>query len=305
MPGIRYIKHSEIDFLKWDHLINQSPNGLIYAYSWFLNQMAPGWEALVLGDYEVVMPLTKRKKWGIEYLYQPSFCAELGVFGREIPSNELVNEMLKHIPKNFRYIDICLNRNNVYPLSEYPFTLRRNTVLSLKPSYQEIEKKMSLNHRRNIKKAEKNGLRWVDNVSVEQAVLLAKEVMSDIAEIPRSDWQNFIDLFKNRPTDTQAVCVGVENLSGELLSSAVLFYSRNAWYYLLAGTTKKGKKTGAAHLLINEFIRRNASSGTYLDFEGSDVDSVAFFYKGFGAVEVNYPALRLNRLPALIKWLKR
>jgi len=42
-----------------------------------------------------------------------------------------------------------------------------------------------------------------------------------------------------------------------------------------------------------------------LDFEGSDIPSLAFFYSSFGAVEERYSAIKLNRLPGLVKWLKK
>jgi hypothetical protein len=42
-----------------------------------------------------------------------------------------------------------------------------------------------------------------------------------------------------------------------------------------------------------------------LDFEGSDIPNLAFFYSSFGAVNQAYPALKINRLPFYLKWLKR
>jgi hypothetical protein len=42
-----------------------------------------------------------------------------------------------------------------------------------------------------------------------------------------------------------------------------------------------------------------------LDFEGSDIATVARFYAGFGAQQENYPVLQLNRLPWLFRWLKK
>jgi hypothetical protein len=42
-----------------------------------------------------------------------------------------------------------------------------------------------------------------------------------------------------------------------------------------------------------------------LDFEGSDISSLAFFYSSFGATEEKYSAVKLNKLPALVKWFKK
>ena len=58
--------------IKWDNCITNAPNGLIYGYSFYLDHMAKQWDALVLNDYEAVMPLTWNKKYGIN-LFIPAF----------------------------------------------------------------------------------------------------------------------------------------------------------------------------------------------------------------------------------------
>ncbi len=39
-----------------------------------------------------------------------------------------------------------------------------------------------------------------------------------------------------------------------------------------------------------------------LDFEGSDIDSLAFFYSSFGSVKEIYPVLQCQRLPWWLQW---
>src|ERR1044071_6313852 len=102
LSQIRYVKRSQIDVHAWDNCIYHSTNGLIYAYSYYLDRLADHWDALVFYDYNAVMPLPWRKKAGIYYLYQPFNVAQLGVFGREV-NEELVAAFLKQVPKRFRY----------------------------------------------------------------------------------------------------------------------------------------------------------------------------------------------------------
>jgi hypothetical protein len=72
----------------------------------------------------------------------------------------------------------------------------------------------------------------------------------------------------------------------------------------MVGNHPNGKTLGASHSLIDAFIKDHAGEDIVLDFEGSDIPSLAFFYSSFGAVEEKYSAIKLNKLPALIKWLK-
>lgn len=98
---IRYLKNNEIDVKKWDACVEQSPNGLLYASSFFLNNLCM-WDALVLNDYEAVMPLPKRKKWGVEYIYNPAYAAQCGVTGNNI-NTEIIQPLIINTPKRSRY----------------------------------------------------------------------------------------------------------------------------------------------------------------------------------------------------------
>jgi hypothetical protein len=71
------------------------------------------------------------------------------------------------------------------------------------------------------------------------------------------------------------------------------------------GNHPDGRTAGASHFLIDAFIKDHAGTDMLLDFEGSDIRNLAFFYSSFGAKEENYGAIKLNRLPFYMKWLKK
>ena len=135
--NIHYLRHAEIDFSKWDNCIASASNGLIYGYSYYLNHMAKHWDALVLGDYEAVMPLTWNRKYGIYYLYQPFLTAQLGVFGASVNA-AMLETFLQSIPSKFRYWDFYLNHQNTFPLNYFRLYQRKNLVLDLNKPYEEI-----------------------------------------------------------------------------------------------------------------------------------------------------------------------
>lgn len=258
----------------------------------------------MMDDYHAVMPLTHRRKWGIAYLYQPSFCAETGIFSVEEINHELVQHFINNIPKQFRYIDICLNRFNPVIRSDYGLKDRTNYILSLKLSYDEIQSAYSENHKRNIQKGRKQSL-IVEEVPVEETIELVTFHIKNGPLKNDADKSVFRQLFMLARQKEGAICLGVRNRQGTLMSSAVFFHVLQQWYYLLAGSTVEGKRSGAAHLLVDSFIRQQATTENILDFEGSDVESVAFFYRGFGSKVIHYPAIRINRLPFLLRFFKR
>ena len=150
--SIQYLTQQQIDKTKWDNCIDKAGNGLIYGYSFYLDHMAPHWDALVLNDYEIVMPLTWNKKYSIYYLYQPFLTAQLGVFGNTI-TGETLEAFLKAIPGKFKFLDIYLNHNNVFPLKEFELYQRSNYVLDINKPYEELYTNYRENIQRNIRKA--------------------------------------------------------------------------------------------------------------------------------------------------------
>lgn len=298
---ISHLRNEEIDKKKWDDCITSSQNGLIYAYSFYLDHMARNWDALVLGDYEAVMPVTWNKKFGIHYLYQPFLAAQLGVFGKNL-SSKIIEEFLSAIPSKFRYWDIYLNSSNFQ--QKYKHNLRRNFELSLEKNYQELKDGYNQNLNRNIRKAENAGCIFREDVDGEEVIKLALSQMQMREKSAAENVERFRELFKHLHAKGMAKAYGVLSKDCDLLSSCIFFFSNNRAYYVLVGNDNKGRTEGSSHLLIDGFIRSQSGKNITLDFEGSDIPGLAKFYASFGAMEVKYFAIRLNRLPWYLRWMK-
>lgn len=76
---IKHHRAHEIDRERWDECIRKSFNGIIYAYSWYLDIVCPSWEALIEGDYKIVMPLSIGKN-GTALFVPTIFCSAIGCF---------------------------------------------------------------------------------------------------------------------------------------------------------------------------------------------------------------------------------
>jgi len=303
-PNIQYLKHHEIDKAKWDACIAGANNGLIYGYSFYLDHMAKNWDALVMNDYEVVMPLTWNKKYGIRYLYQPFLTAQLGVFGKNI-TEEQIGLFAQFIPISFRLIEINLNSGNITGFPTGFSIHRSNYVLDMNKSYDEIYKAYRENIQRNIKKAFQLGCSLQKDFDVEKVIELAVHQMKSQGNEESENIEHFRKLYKYLHPRQMATTYGIFSNQNELLASCVFFFSHNRAYYILVGNHPDSKNTGASHALIDGFIKDNAASNKFLDFEGSDIPTLALFYSSFGAANEIYPALKINRLPFYLKWLKK
>ena len=301
---IIYLKNNQVDKTKWDACIASAANELIYAYSYYLDAMSKHWDALVLNDYEAVMPLTWGRKYGIFYLYQPFFTASLGIFGKNI-SADVTKDFLKIIPVKFRYWDIYLNSKNQFPVKGFTFYNRRNYTLVLDKSYEDLFKNFSENHQRNINRAIRTGCIIKKNIDITEVVRMAEEKAKKYSTIKKQDYNNLKNLYQYLFSVNKAETYGVFTINEELLSTCVFFYSQNRAYYILAGNSKAAKKIGASHFLINAFIKQHSNKNLVLDFAGSSIQNIAAFYAKFGAKEEIYPGLKMNKLPAIFKLFKK
>ena len=128
--------------------------------------------------------------------------------------------------------------------------------------------------------------------------------MQRVSAITDGQINNFKTVVAEAIKFKQVETLGIYAANNELLASAVFLYSHKRWYYILVGNHPNGKTLSASHYLIDRFIALHADTDALLDFEGSDIRNLAFFYSSYGATEERYPALRMNRLPKLLRWLK-
>ncbi len=312
MSGIQYLTYQQIDKKKWDACINNAGNGLIYGYSTYLDAMAKNWDGLVLNNYEAVMPLTWNKKYGIYYLYQPPFAASLGVFGLNI-TPLLVNDFLAAVPKKFKFWDIYLNYGNHFSLQDFTLYERMNYVLPLNEPYQILYSRFRENTQRNIKKCEQLKCVVKKNIAVSEVIALSKEQSKSFSKLTDYDFERIEKLYGQLRQEQKAVTYGIYN-NKQLVASAAFFFSHKRAYYILVGnhpnarpndSSSLEKRIGASHALINAFIKDYAGQNLLLDFEGSDIRNLAFFYSSFGAREEKFAGIKLNRLPLLLKLIKK
>jgi len=295
-----YKQRSDIDTVRWDQCIDKASNGLIYAYSLYLDNTADNWDGLILNNYEAVMPLPWKKKFGIHYLYQPFFTAQLGLFGNNL-NPELLENCLKAIPSKFKLWEFSFNHENLFQLQNFNLFERLNYVLPLSQPYEILYKNYRENVKRNIKKSIQYGCYTKTNIDINEIVDLAKLQPNAATE---RDFENFKKLYSKLQSESAAKAYGVYSSTNALLASCVFVFSHNRAYYILVGNHPNGRTLGASHTMIDVFIKDHAGRDLLLDFEGSDIRNLAFFYSSFGATEEKYPAIKLNRLPWYIRWMK-
>lgn len=301
---IKYLRHQEINKQKWDECIQNSPNGLIYAHSWYLDIVCPGWEALVEDNYDSVLPLPMAKKYGYTYSYQPPFTQQLGLFSiHEIPEGKTA-DFISAIPSHYRYIEMHLNEKNQFSSPSFAIQERVTYLLDMNRSYAEIAGAYSSQTKRNLKKALVSAHTIIQSARPLRTVKLFKDNRGLQHELPVAFYAVIEQLVEMLTYRGLIYSGGVNNRENEMCAGAFFVKSKNRDIFLFSGADKNAYDSHAMTLLINNYIEEHAGSPVILDFEGSMDTDLARFYSGFGSVKKTYLMIRRNTLPAPAKWLK-
>jgi hypothetical protein len=300
---IDYTPHKDIDLIKWDECIQRSLNGIVYANSWYLNVVAGEWDALIADDYSIVFPLVKRKKFGIEYLYQPFFTQQLGIFSPNKIDSQTITSFINSIPPKFKYQVINFNTFNNLEKVNGDIKERVTYQLDLVQSYFSLSSKYSENTRRNISKSLAMGVTVNKMLSVADYLKFKKTNLV----VPLKDYQ--LNMLNNLMICSFEKGVGeiyaAFSSQGELCASAFFVRSNGKAIYLSAASNELGKTNRAMFALVDQFINDYSESQIILDFEGSSIENIARFYAGFGAMRCTYQLFVQNKLPWFLKIFKR
>ncbi|MBC7509396.1 MAG: GNAT family N-acetyltransferase [Ferruginibacter sp.] len=295
--AIHFIPYKQIDKLKWNACIDSADNGLIYGYSIYLDAMAKHWDALVLNDYEALMPLTWNKKFGIAYLYQPPFMQQLGIFGKGILNEDTKKLFVEKAQQRFRFAEIFGNFNDGV---EQP-----NFILPLSQPYAFIKNGYKNDLRKNLKHAATFSISYQTTDDFAVAIELYKsQYVWRIPHVKELDYQQFSKLCATAKSTDNLLIRKVVDDKQNILAIALLFKDKKRLYNVLSVVTTEGRRCEANHYLFDKLIEEFSGRPMLLDFEGSSIDGIASFYQKFGAVNEPYFLLRYNHLPWPFKYFK-
>lgn len=299
---INFLRRREIQEEKWDRVIAVSPAETIYPYSWYLDAVSANWSAFVVDDYRFVMPVVWKKKAGMKYMYQPFYTQQLGVFSKEYVDPELIRRMLLILYKKYRFAGLNFNVKNLVG-EEKPFAVddKSNYVMRLNQDYDTHFNLFTTNTKRNIRKAIECDDKLEKNLPVAELVRLKRE--NDVIKRSEEDYRWLVSLLETIQ-DRGAGKIHAIRTGGEITAAAFFAYSKTRAIYLLSVSSPKGKERRGMFRIIDAFIREHAGSGLVLDFEGSNIPSVARFFGGFGAQPEIYQGVSFNRLSGALNKLR-
>ncbi|WP_291856612.1 hypothetical protein [Marinilabilia sp.] len=303
--SIKILPRQEINTDLWDACIMESENESPLAYSWVLDFLAPGWHGLIIGYYEGVMPLPTIKQLGYFIIQMPQEVITLGIFSPNSHLTELFPAIFNHnIFSPFRFINYNGSPSTRRTSTGSGCTQKRTFELNLENDYQTLYQQYSRTHKRNIKAFYDSGLNIEKTSSPKVFTSLIKEIGAFRPELYMlPDYQKKFEMMTNYALENRIGETYSVRKNNKLIGGAFFLIGKKRIIpYHLANPDGRVYKTSFA--LIDQFIKQYSGQKKILDFAGSVFPNVATFNRRFGAKEVPYYAVRINRLPQPIKWAK-
>lgn len=290
--GITYIRRAEIDPIKWDTCIDRAPNGLPYALSWYLDTVAHHcWDALVLNDYEAVMPLPfNRKLFGYKQIYRPILCQQLGVFGTVTP--EMMLEFIQHIPASFRKIGYTLNYMN----NHEDLQPKTNLVLPVDQNYAQLLAGFSSSLRKNIRKVA--NLTLETSTDIDGLLSLYQNELESKVKFGAENYKTARSLFHLLLEHHTGTIYIIHDDQAIIARGMFLSFNKRIINLFAAADSKANKHAMTG--LLSHVIKRHAGEQKIVDFEGSEIPGIKAYFQSFGAMEQPYFQYNVNTLPSWV-----
>ena len=302
LSKIRYINRQDLDVTLYDSCIEESGSSQIYALSWYLDTVADFWDVLVYDDYQAVMPipfLKLKRHFFSPKIYVPPFVQQLGIFGKKPVNQEIdklfVEEFIRLHPKQYAFNA----QNHHLDFLKPNLFSKPNFELNLQFGNQILFQNYSQNLQRNLKKTQKSNLK-IESVTDVDKLIDFQTAESDYC-LKKPVYNKLRLLYKELEKKQLAEIYKVTFEEKTVAMALMLFY-QNRIINLLPVSNEKGKQLNAMAFLLGNLIEKHAGKPMVFDFEGSSVESIARFYKGFGAVKTEYSFYQKPFLFTSLRW---
>jgi hypothetical protein len=258
-----------------------------FAQVWVQDSLHPQWQYILNADEQLLIRIPVVKKFGLSAHLQPLFIRSLDITGSN-HKEDLAALLVFLKKKNFLHLNISLPQGSQFPLATGKFQ-----VLQLGKPIDELRQGYSENVKRSLKKAKNLTLFTISFTEFHS--FFTEQKGENLGNLNAAAWLRLRTLFANAHEKEQAFCVGVLS-NTELLAVGLFFKFQQELYFMKGTLNAQGKEKGALVFLIDGVIEKHIDECTSLDFIGSNQESIAAFYRKFGAKDQTYGIIK-GRIP--------
>jgi hypothetical protein len=313
------LNHDEIDPVIWDQFILASPQGMIYSYYHYITAMAPEWKAILVKSKDTihaVIPLAiERKPMGLTFSRQPVFAQYWGICFRPVEASisksydqkkQWIKLIIEKLPVGFHLFSQNFSPAFDYPLPFYwhgfELKVRYTYQIDLLKTEEALWANISENNRRDIRKAQKAGITIQAGQDVATVIRIFKAAKEkEVDHIAAADYDKLQAVVRHYSEHAGSNTLIAYSTEQQPIAGIVFFKFAKTTIYFFGSTDPAYKTSGAMSLIIWEGLLRAQKDTAVFDFEGSMIEPVERFFRGFGAAPVPYLNISRNKLPYLLR----
>lgn len=290
---------------KYRKLCEKDKTVPIFSQPWWLDTVCAGtdnWDVVIFekgGQLLGALPYFVKRKYGFTILTSPKLTQTLGVW--LAPSKTKYANKLKKEKEIMQGLISSLPKYHIF------FQSFHNSITNWLPFYwkgfeQTTKYTYVIEDLTNIDSV------WnATNPNIKTDVRKARKILEVVSDISFEEFYRVISLTYKRQNleitysfdflkkvfdetlkhDSGKIFCAVD-AQGNTHAVVFLIWDENTAYYLIGGADPELRNSGAASLCVWEAIKFSATVSQTFDFEGSMVEGIERFFRGFGAKQKPY-----------------
>ncbi|HEX4888164.1 MAG TPA: GNAT family N-acetyltransferase [Luteibaculaceae bacterium] len=299
--GLKWIDRADLDRSRWQQetAACETP----FAYDWVLDSVCENWAVVGREEGHFLKAFAFRRKWGFSWVYQPFFV-------------RLIEPIQEPTAAEWRAIYRLLDSRTRYWHFQTSSTaapeavpgiavhMRQYQQLSLGSTHEENRARYSQNAKRILKSNKAESLVIRDLSAEEFLSFFRKHTQSKIGDLRELDIGRLRQLILTSLQRGRGMVTGCFD-GNELLACGYFLESDQRAVYIKGSTSAEGQQKGAMYVLMDHALATYTGRKSVFDFGGSSIESIADFFKKFGATDHTY--YRVERQPSFFvsfaRWL--
>ncbi|MBV4503467.1 GNAT family N-acetyltransferase [Pseudomonas sp. BW13M1] len=280
----------------------------LFSQSWWLDAVAgESWDVVLLENDGVIvatLPYVARSRLGLRLIGQPILTPNLGPWLKSSEARtarrlgqekNLLQSLYRQLPSFAQYNQnwYC-ERSNWLPLYwlGYEQSTRYTYRIEQLDDLAAIWNGFDSNIRTDIRKAEsKFGVKVQTDCSIEAFLALNKKVFDrQSMAVPYTN-ETVKAIYAAASAQKACRVFMAEDEQGRQHAAVFIIWDSNSAYYLLGGGDPDLRNSGATSLCMWHAIQFAATVTKKFDFEGSMIEPVERFFRGFGATQAPYSVI--------------
>lgn len=298
------------DYPEWDDLIDKSPHGTIFHYSWWLQTTAANFSILVIrnerGAIVAGMPIPRERRPGLKLLCSPSLTPYLGpVFDLSSMDNTCDRlhfmrsngEILARNIKSFDLVRYVAGASapdlQGFLWAGYRVHLAYTFRFPSTHTLDQVTAGMTRTHQQKLTKASRLKLRVVRDDGLEDLVALNRMTFEKQGLKPVCS-PDFLRRLWNAAYSQERAHLYVARTNEDKPVAALLtVHDNRTTYQIVSGVNPEFRDIPGANLVLWNALQDTLLAGRDFDFEGSSLRGVECFYRRWGATAV--PIWRIEK----------